>query len=105
MIFRNERFQKADARKDNSDSEGSSTDEEEENEALDDTDDTLTTKWMGCANHTLQLVLDLLDKDNAFRALRKAVIGTLVEIRRSSNAVRDFYDLTGRCVKIPVETR
>lgn len=77
---------------------------DEKNE-LDETDfrndSRLTGKWIGCANHKLQLVLKILDNDSEFSSFLRAVVKVLSSIRRSSNAVRDFYDLTKRCIVLP----
>jgi len=83
-----------------------SSDDEAENEIEDDEDEGRTTdKWIGCANHTLQLALKILDSNSKFSNTLSVVTRTLSHIRKSANAVRDFSELTNRCIKLPNATR
>lgn len=65
----------------------------------------LTSKWVGCANHKIALVLKVLDKDQNFAEMMSAVVHILVSIRRSSTAMHKFHNLTGQCIKLPNATR
>lgn len=64
-----------------------------------------TAKWMGCANHTLQLALKTLELDSKFNSILSAVTHVLSSIRKSPNAVRDFASLANRSIVLPNNTR
>lgn len=105
-MFRNEHFQLIE---NEHDSEPTDDDDNEEFNLTSMDNDTenhqTTAKWIGCANHLLQLVLKVLDLDTTFNSILSAITYILATIRKSSNAVRDFTDLAGCCVVLPNNTR
>lgn len=64
-----------------------------------------TSKWIGCANHTFQLALKVLDKDEVFASKCSLIIGILRSFARSSIAVQDLRNLTNRSIVLPNITR
>jgi hypothetical protein len=68
-------------------------------------DETLTSKWTGCANHTLQLPLKILEKDAKFVKIRNAIVDILRTIRRSSIALQKLRELTNLSIILPIATR
>lgn len=81
------------------------TDDSDEETITIDTKEVPTAKWLGCANHTLQLALKVLSEEAEFKDPMNSIVKTLKSIRKSTNAVRDFNELTNRSVKLPVVTR
>jgi hypothetical protein len=68
-------------------------------------DDRLTSKWLGCANHTLQLALKSLDANEKFLDISAGICGILRGIARSSVATRNFRALNNRSIVLPNATR
>jgi len=71
-------------------------------------------KWLGCANHILQLALKILNVDPKktaptavvkFSETMDGILEIVRKIRRSSSARNEFYSQTGRSIVLPVATR
>lgn len=108
VFFRNEHFPLIEEERSteaNSGSENNDDDFELTQMDSDEEDTRLTAKWLGCADHKLQLVLKVLDSDNKFVLISSAIFYVLSTIRKSSNAVRDFTELANRTIVLPNETR
>lgn len=58
-------------------------------------DGSLTSKWVGCANHNLQLTLKILDKDEKFKKLHKDIKAILTSISRSFHATQALRNSAG----------
>lgn len=58
----------------------------------------LTDKWLSCCNHNLNLALKVLEQDGAFSAHCSIVVQILTSIKRSSLAIRDLRELSGRSI-------
>lgn len=64
-----------------------------------------TKKWIGCANHTLQLALLILDKDTNFSKTVDDVVAIMRKIKIKPLASREFRTKTRRSIILPAPTR
>jgi len=62
-------------------------------------------KWIGCANHTLQLALKVLDKDEKFSKIMDDIVKILRKIKTTPSAHNEFRTQTQRSIVLPVVTR
>jgi len=62
-------------------------------------------KWIGCANHNLQLALKILDKEQQFSKIADQIIEILRKIKASPSAHIEFRNRTGRSIVLPIVTR
>jgi hypothetical protein len=67
---------------------------------------TNSKKWIGCANHNLQLALKVLDKDQKFSKSVKHIVELLRKIRSTPTALNEFRNKSSKTsIVLPVATR
>lgn len=67
---------------------------------------TNNAKWIGCANHNLQLALKVLDGNQKFSKVVKNVLVILRKVKGTPTALNEFRSQSGRkSIVLPVATR
>lgn len=63
-------------------------------------------KWIGCANHNLQLALKVLDNDQKFSKLAKRIVKLLRKVKSTPTALNEFRSQSSlTSIVLPVATR